>query len=698
MAPCTAYPGYDWVECPPIVVPFHDRNGDGRIDVADGGDVIVQALSGPRREAAYIRVLDGRTGEDLWTFDEPYVGGNVGSSIAPAAGDVDGDGYPEIVVADSGSGSHHLIMYNWDGTVRWYSPVRIDWVSGTLRGSLSLADLDGDGTSEILASNAILNADGTLRTLLDVPPCRESYPLDMDLDGVAEIVCGVNVARQDGTVDFLFWDNGYGISGPAQLDADPQPELLVFLGGDAPFMAVDDDGTALWRVGGGAAGNGSSQPIADVDGDGLSDMVGGEGGPPGIPTYVVAMGGTGREIWRTESLDEDPEGGTLANLTGPLAYLHDDAFAFRVLDAATGGDVFTLDNFNTTVFEADPFVDLDGDGRGELLTTSSDGPPTALRAWRDDSWCDARPIWSQHAFAPVYIGDDLHPAGPPTTPIDWLSVGFRKQVNGCTCLVAPTVDVVVSPGCGPDVACVATQITGGTGPFSHEWTLPDGTTSREPSPCFAVTSSAPVSVAVSDSRTCLVQADAVVDPPPPRSLGIALAPECGSDVQCATAVSVGLVGPLVPEWTLPDGTTSTEESPCFPVTGPGTLALVATDADGCPWAAEVPVDVFVPPSPVELSSAASGMPLRVAKVPGTVRGTWEPLTTGLDHALLAGTLGAWTSHAAVACARDAPGSLDPTPSGNRYYLAGEVTCDGTWGPLGADSAGAARAVPATGCP
>jgi hypothetical protein len=682
------------VEGPALVAPFQDRNGDGRIDVADGGDVIVVSTWSRITLQGRVRVLDGRTGIDLWTFDEPPSGWDVDVHVTPAVGDVDGDGFPEIVVANSSVGDHYLIMYNWDGSVRWLSPVLVPWNTSERRGGLSLADLDGDGVSEILASSTVINADGSLRVVLDLPSCRESYPLDMDLDGVAEIVCGANVARQDGTVYFQVEPMGLGTSGPAQLDADPYPEILACAASNPPYLGIDDDGSILWQGGYGLTSYGSSEAVADVDGDGLSDMLGGD--RDAGEEYVVARGGRGDELWRTPSLDASPGGGTLAHVMGPLTFLHEDAYAFRAMDAATGEDVFTLDNSHATYFEAEVFADLDGDGRGELVTTSTQETALSVRAWRDDSWCDARPLWTQHAFAPVYVGDDLRPAGPPTTPIDWLSVGFRKQVNGCTCVAPPDVDVVPSPGCDPDVACVSTDVTGGTEPFAHEWTLPDGSTSSEASPCFPVMDVVRVSVIMTDARGCVVEAWLDVEPPLPRSVGIAVTPDCA--LLCATAVPDGVPGPLTPAWTLPDGSTSTEDAPCFAAAAPGTLSLEAVDPDGCTWTAEIAVEPPVPPVPVELSTVASGWPLRVVRIPAGVHVSWEAVFGELDHALWAGTLGDWASHAAVACLSGAAEADDPSPAGNRYYLAGEIGCDGTSGSLGGGWYGARRATPPSGCP
>jgi FG-GAP-like repeat len=141
-------------------VAIADFNRDGNLDLA----VIPydRDLTDPRQLAVTILLGDGRGGFAART--DPHSGAFSGLSPGSlslkgcrgpnrvAAGDVNGDGYPEIVV--SCAQNNRLIVF-WgskDGAfARSTEDVQTGW-SG-----LALADLRGDGKSEIIVSNGLLD-------------------------------------------------------------------------------------------------------------------------------------------------------------------------------------------------------------------------------------------------------------------------------------------------------------------------------------------------------------------------------------------------------------------------------------------------------------------------------------------------------------------------------------------------------------
>src|SRR2546423_929295 len=84
------FPEHDRVAAMPIVIPYTDDNGDGRIDALDGGDVIVIGGASIIDSTGMLRVLEGHDGHDLRTFDALPSGGNITGVVTPAAGDIDG--------------------------------------------------------------------------------------------------------------------------------------------------------------------------------------------------------------------------------------------------------------------------------------------------------------------------------------------------------------------------------------------------------------------------------------------------------------------------------------------------------------------------------------------------------------------------------------------------------------------------------
>ncbi len=242
------------VAAAPLVAPLIDTNGDGFVNERDVPAVIF--LNGQNR-ATRLTALRGDTGAVIFDVPEPP-GVSLGANTNPAVGDLDGDGVPEIVVAECCRGVIHC--FNSDGTLRWTSPdVRF-------RSSPTIADLDGDGHAEILYGWTIFNFDGTIRRLdrpFDIPSyvggnsqtAAASQVADLDLDGVPEIIAGPAAFDRDGNA-IWFWEtfNFNGIftvrgtldrgattitipnsnfiltdsfTAVANLDDDPNPEIIA---------------------------------------------------------------------------------------------------------------------------------------------------------------------------------------------------------------------------------------------------------------------------------------------------------------------------------------------------------------------------------------------------------------------------------------------------------------------------------------
>jgi hypothetical protein len=226
-----------------------DVNADGVPDVVFSTYTDFSDYSKPKYEVdSHLRAISGDDGHDLWTVTDAHY--DVEGSGSVAAGDIDGDGLPEIVVpAEEGD---ELLAFENDGTFKWRSPKilegRIDW------GGASLADLDADGVPEIVIGNVVLNADGTVRWqgrrssgrgenggTADPVIGPLSVVADLDLDGVPEVVGGNTAYRNDGAE---LWTAQVpdGFPAIANFDDDPYPEIaLVACGADrlgAPHLGA----------------------------------------------------------------------------------------------------------------------------------------------------------------------------------------------------------------------------------------------------------------------------------------------------------------------------------------------------------------------------------------------------------------------------------------------------------------------------
>ncbi|GEM_PF-1525877 len=283
------------VSGPPAVAPLIDTNGDGKINERDVPALIFGI--GNYYLGARLVALRGDTGQEIFTT-VLHTAVSYGNARVPTVGDIDGDGKPEIIVANVAN-TDNLLAFNNDGTLKWASASGV--VRGlNVQGTVTLADLDGDGKSEIVAGTSVYNYDGTLRwdsvsTILRSPGgYYDEYHggvtytgarqvADLDMDGTPEIVAGPSALDNQGNI-LWYWTtrgdrsgdlvaqfarnggsladqftpdrfptNPYlltdGFTAVANLDDDPFPEIVLvqpgagFVGTAPSIWVLNHDGT-----------------------------------------------------------------------------------------------------------------------------------------------------------------------------------------------------------------------------------------------------------------------------------------------------------------------------------------------------------------------------------------------------------------------------------------------------------------------
>lgn len=274
----------------PLTVVAEDLDGDGRLDLASAGGASI----GIHLQHGGLRFAEGQ---------HLYLGQF--SEIQDAhLGDLDHDGDKDVAV--------------WVNEPR--DLIRVQSAPGlfasrsnTLSGSGRSRDVDGDGDLDLLRSPILEQvAPGTFQPHPGTPAAREA--VDVDADGDMDLL-----AWSNGRLE-IWWQEGawtYALGGSVALGADPGTIVGVDLNADGrvDIVATTSGGTFAFIQG--ASGLYPESPIAwpsgvlaDVDGDGLSDVLGVDGIHYQEPTrtfFVDSLGLTSPALWLAAT-DVDRDG------------------------------------------------------------------------------------------------------------------------------------------------------------------------------------------------------------------------------------------------------------------------------------------------------------------------------------------------------------------------------------------------------
>lgn len=403
----------------PVVGQLTDDNGNGIIDDGDTPDVVVANAVG----VTY--AMDGKTGAILWGA------GNVGAEpMTSAIGDLDGDGWPEVVSA----GSYGMVAINGrDGTEKWTAGAYGGGHTPPC-GAVGIYDLDGNGMAEVVIGHTVWNYDGSMLaqgTGGDGSGHGWAAPYgvaaDIDRDGQLEVVVGNAILNAAGRPK---WQNGKedGFVAVADFDGDKQGEIVV--AGLGSLRLQDDDGTVIWsrnRLTGDTIG---PPTVADFDGDGEPEI-----GVAGMGQYVV-VDTNGKTLW-TRTTNDYSSGFTGSAVfdfegDGQAEVVYADENDLFVFDGATGAvKLRESAHSSATCSESPSIADVDNDGHAEILYTSSaysgieQGVTVVGDA--DDSWMPGRKVWNQHGYAITNVDED---GGIPASPdVNWVSYNTFRSAD-----------------------------------------------------------------------------------------------------------------------------------------------------------------------------------------------------------------------------------------------------------------------------
>ncbi len=394
-----------------------DLNGDAI------PDILFTTYAGSSSAAnGRLRALSGDTGAELFTNTTHDLRG----TGQLAVGDLDpiaGDGPEILAVAEGGT---TLIAFDRQGQFVWESaPI----AGGIDRGGAALADLDMDGTPEIVIGATVLDANGNLpaqgprdRGNNGVGPL--SLVADLDMDGTPEIIAGRTAYRYrpgTPTLEVLWHTTSFtdaggtprsirydGFNAVGDFDADPFPEVVLVTRGS--IYLLQHDGTVAWgpvTLTGG--GRGGAPTVANLDADDRPEI-----GVAGARNYVT-LKADGQILW------ESPVNDTTSHTTGSSVFdfdgdgqvevVYGDEYRLRIYRGSTGEVLWSTPSSSVTGYELPVIADVDGDGNAEIVEVSNPYhrmATTGIQVYgdRNDAWVATRPLWNQHTYHITNINDD----------------------------------------------------------------------------------------------------------------------------------------------------------------------------------------------------------------------------------------------------------------------------------------------------
>jgi hypothetical protein len=503
------FPDFTDVWSTPTVGRIYDSNCDGKIDETDPPNLVFVAgnvaPSNTPRANGVLRMLDGRSGAEIWSLQKasPSSSGFLGNSVA--IGDVDGDGRIDIVAV---TGEKYLVLIDANGKVLRTSDKPIPTSNDGWGGGVALGDMDGDGHPEIAFGATVFSTTNNAITLSWTGKGgaggggNEELTtfVDLDGDGTQELLAGRTAYRADGSMLWNRTDLPDGFPGVGDFNGDGKPEVVLVYSGQVWLLEGATGATQLGPLMLAGSGTGGPPTVADFDGDGKPEI-----GVAKATYYSVAKPNYAAGTLEMSTLWSVPNHDLSSSVTGSSVFdfegdgkaevIYGDECFLWVFDGQTGKVRFAAPHTSFTATEASVVADVDGDGRAELIMVSNGASPTSWgcqtaagvpttvngQTWTKgpgvggsyrgitvfgdaaSSWVGTRTLWNQHTYHVSNICDDRDSAcaapnvygsipahEKPNWQLPWLN-NFRQNVQDHGLFNAPNATASLSVVCSNPV-------------------------------------------------------------------------------------------------------------------------------------------------------------------------------------------------------------------------------------------------------
>ena len=434
--PPTEFPAFADVWATPTVARVTDSNCDGKVDSADPPNIIF--VSGDAKTTCcscgghtpstcltgVLRVLDGASGQEIWSLDKAKPGNLGFAGLSVALGDVDGDQSIDIVAM---TGDGFIAMIDRSGNVQRISDQPVDGLSAGAfgwGGGIAIGDMDGDGSPEIAFGRTLFSTLGGTITRQWVGTAGRggggggnrdlSFFADVDMDNTLELVAGNTAYEPNGMPLWTTAGVADGFNAIADFDkVDGRPEVVNVAGGRVWLLNGLDGTIRLGPVTLPGTGHGGPPTVADFDGDGLPEIGVAQQNlytmlKPNFSTNMLDI------VWQSPNhdLSSSVTGSSVFDFEGDgkAEVIYNDECFLWVYDGTDGTVLLATPTTSFTATEASLVADVDGDGHAEIVMVSNGANPTAagwdcdVAPWNMPDPANNRPAWTPPPGAPAYRG------------------------------------------------------------------------------------------------------------------------------------------------------------------------------------------------------------------------------------------------------------------------------------------------------